>query len=78
MYFALAAVTLARVRVSGPVRVQLEIEQGAETISGEVAVEEGAPTEFYGWLELIGHLERAAVAGQSHHKATGESHQAAT
>jgi hypothetical protein len=78
VYFALAVVTLTPVRVSGPVRVQLEIEQGAETISGQVALEEGTSTEFYGWLELIGHLARAAHAGQSHQDATGQSHRTAT
>jgi len=40
----------------------VEIDNGAETISGLIAVE-GAPAgTFYGWLELIDRLERAASA----------------
>jgi hypothetical protein len=49
--------------------VQLEIEQGDETISGEVSVDDGAPTEFYGWLQLISHIERAAGTGEHHKEA---------
>jgi hypothetical protein len=64
VYFALAGARLVPVRAPGPVHVQLALQQGAETISGEVAVEDGMPTEFYGWLELISHLERAADAGE--------------
>jgi hypothetical protein len=60
VYSALAAVTLTTVRVSGPVAVRIKIEQGAETITGQVAVKDATPVEFYGWLELIGHLEHAA------------------
>ena len=47
------------VAASQPVRVMVEIDNGAETISGLIAVE-GAPAgTFYGWLELIDRLERA-------------------
>lgn len=44
-----------------PVRVVLELERQASTISGTVAVD-GAPKRgFFGWLELIDKLERAAA-----------------
>lgn len=39
--------------------MRLEIERGEQTISGLVAVEGAEPSDFYGWLELIGQLERA-------------------
>jgi hypothetical protein len=42
------------------VRVVLEIRRTRRTISGSLAVD-GAPANgFYGWLELIDELERAA------------------
>ena len=48
------------VAASQPVRVMVEIDSGAETISGLISVE-GAPAgTFYGWLELIDRLDRAA------------------
>jgi len=47
------------VAASQPVRVMVEIDKGAETISGRITVG-GAPSgTFYGWLELIDRLERA-------------------
>jgi hypothetical protein len=42
-----------------PVHVVLEIERSSDTISGRLAVGSGAPSRFYGWLELIDRLERS-------------------
>ena len=39
--------------------MQLEIARSADTVSGRLAVDDGSTTEFYGWLELIGQLDRA-------------------
>jgi hypothetical protein len=41
------------------VRVVVEIERTAATVSGRTAVGPSAAVEFYGWLELIGQLEGA-------------------
>jgi hypothetical protein len=68
--FGAARVRLAPVRAPGPVRLRLEIERGDETISGQVSVEDGAPTEFYGWLQLIGHIERATDADDQQEETT--------
>lgn len=43
-----------------PVRVTVEIESTVETISGKVSVDGAPASAFYGWLELIDKLERAA------------------
>jgi hypothetical protein len=48
------------VESAGRIRVVLDIERDERTISGELAVE-GTPSKaFFGWLELIDWLERAA------------------
>lgn len=47
----------------GPVQVVVELERTGSTISGHVAVAGAPPTEFFGWLELIDRLERAAPPG---------------
>ena len=70
MLFRAARARLAPVKAPGPVRVQLEIERGDETISGQVSVEDESPTEFYGWLQLISHIERAAGTGEQLEDAT--------
>lgn len=44
----------------GPVRVLVSLEQAAGTIRGAIAVEGAPPSEFFGWLDLIDRLERAA------------------
>jgi len=41
------------------VRVTVEIERTAATVSGQTAVGRSAAVEFYGWLELIDQLEGA-------------------
>jgi hypothetical protein len=46
-----------------PVQVVVELERTGSTISGHVAVAGAPPTEFFGWLELIDRLERAAPPG---------------
>ncbi|HEX4008360.1 MAG TPA: hypothetical protein VHX62_00040 [Solirubrobacteraceae bacterium] len=38
----------------------VDIERTATTISGQIAVSDGAPVDFFGWLDLIDRLERAA------------------
>lgn len=48
------------VRADDLVRVVVEIEHTGNTITGRIAVE-GCPADrFYGWLELIDRLDRAA------------------
>jgi hypothetical protein len=42
------------------VRALVEIEQNHRTISGQLTINDAPATEFYGWLELIDALERAA------------------
>ena len=43
-----------------PVRVVLEIRRTRPTVSGQLAVDGAPASGFYGWLELIDELERAA------------------
>jgi hypothetical protein len=42
------------------IRAVIEIERGERTISGQVAINDTPATGFFGWLELIDLLERAA------------------
>ena len=44
----------------GNVQVKIEFHHAGETISGSVAVGDSPPTGFFGWLELIDLLHRAA------------------
>lgn len=44
----------------GSVQVKIELHHAGETISGSVAVGDSPPTGFFGWLELIDLLHRAA------------------
>jgi hypothetical protein len=44
----------------GPVQVVVELERTGSTISGHLAIAGASATEFFGWLELIDRLERAA------------------
>lgn len=48
-----------------PVRVVVEIEASADTISGRMSVGGAPASQFYGWLELIDRLERAAAGRPS-------------
>ena len=41
------------------VRVTIDVERSNDTISGRLSTAGAAPAPFYGWLELIDHLERA-------------------
>ena len=43
--------------------MQLSIEIGSEPISGSVAVENGVPQEFNGWIELVAAIESARHQG---------------
>jgi hypothetical protein len=52
--------TLCGVSNRESVRVSLELRPAQNTIAGELAVEDAAATDFYGWLELIELLEHAA------------------
>jgi hypothetical protein len=45
---------------SGPVQVLVEIERSAATISGSVVVDGAPRSPFFGWLELMDLIERAA------------------
>jgi hypothetical protein len=42
-------------------RVILELESGAEPIRGTVEHQDGSRRPFWGWLELIEELRRAAA-----------------
>jgi hypothetical protein len=50
------------------VRVTVEIERAAATVSGQTCIEHCAAVQFYGWLELIDQLEGAldqpTISGQ--------------
>jgi hypothetical protein len=46
--------------VMEPVQVVVEMEPTGKTISGRISVEDAPPCGFFGWLELIDCLERAA------------------
>jgi hypothetical protein len=48
------------VSTHGTVQVKIEFHHAGETISGSVAVGDSPPTGFFGWLELIDLLHRAA------------------
>lgn len=48
--------------VPEPVHVVLDIERTEDTISGHVAAEDAPASGFFGWLELLDRLERAAGA----------------
>jgi hypothetical protein len=41
-------------------RVIVDIERGATTVNGQITVDGADPSDFFGWLELIDGLERAA------------------
>ena len=63
MRWADATEILAAVDSPKRVRVVVLIERTERTVSGAVTVE-GAPTSgFYGWLQLIDKLDRAASWG---------------
>ncbi len=55
---------LGVVSIQEPVRVVLEIQRTTRTIHGQIAVDGAAPSGFFGWLELIDELERAASCGE--------------
>jgi hypothetical protein len=51
---------LCPLRLPKRVRVTLELQRSGATISGQLSVERTAAIEFFGWLQLIDELERAA------------------
>jgi hypothetical protein len=44
------------------VRVVVELQPVADTIRGQIVVEDAPAIDFFGWLELIDRLQRAASA----------------
>lgn len=44
-------------------RITVELEAGADPIRGSIDHGDGHPVSFWGWLELIEELGRAAAAG---------------
>jgi hypothetical protein len=54
-----------------PVQVLIEIGQTEDTICGEIRIEGAPAMDFFGWLELIDRLERAADA--SRHRQAAET-----
>jgi hypothetical protein len=55
---------LRTMSVAGPVHVEIELHRTAGTISGRVAIQHGAPANFYGWLELIDNIEQATTGAE--------------
>jgi hypothetical protein len=54
--------TLRGMDVTRPVQVMVEMEPTAGTIRGRISVDGAPASGFFGWLELIDRLERAAAA----------------
>lgn len=52
--------TLPRMDTKPGVTVVVELKRTSATISGQTSIDGAAATEFFGWLELIDRLERAA------------------
>jgi len=67
MYVEVRLSMLIGMDVKEPVQVTVSLEPAAETIQGRIAVDGAPATEFFGWLELIGRIERAA--GMAHGQA---------
>ena len=53
------------------VRVTIDVERSNDTISGRLSTAGAEPSPFYGWLELIDHLEHAV--GPDRERLPGES-----
>jgi hypothetical protein len=53
--------TLGTVDANERVRVVVELQVVADTIRGQIAVENAPAVDFFGWLELINRLERASA-----------------
>jgi hypothetical protein len=53
--------TLAVMGIESAIEVVVEIEYTSETICGQIRIADRSPTTFFGWLELIDQLERAAT-----------------
>jgi hypothetical protein len=53
------------VNTQSSVQVKIDLHHAGETISGSVAVGDSPPTGFFGWLELIDLLHRAASEPRS-------------
>jgi hypothetical protein len=49
--------------------VLIEIRRTGDTIAGQIGVEGAPATDFFGWLELIDRLERAADVSRHHQAA---------
>lgn len=47
-------------------RLELELEPGAEPIAGRLSDETGAHWEFIGWLELATALDEAVLGHKTH------------
>jgi hypothetical protein len=47
--------------VTRPVQVMVEIKPTGGTVRGRISVDGAPPSGFFGWLELIDRLERAAA-----------------
>lgn len=60
------------VNAGGSVRIVIELDRSASTVSGRLAVEEEPPKSFFGWLELIDSLERLQERPTSEHKTHGD------
>jgi hypothetical protein len=60
MRASVALAILTSVSAQQRLRAVVEIERDERTISGHVAINDAEPTGFFGWLELIDTLERAA------------------
>lgn len=45
--------------------MQLTVELESEPIAGSISVDEGAPKQFSGWIELVATIESARQAASS-------------
>jgi hypothetical protein len=42
------------------IQLTIDVEAASTTVRGQIAVDGGPQTQFFGWLELIDHIVRAA------------------
>ena len=47
--------------IESAIEVIVEIEYTSETVCGQIRIADRSTTAFFGWLELIDQLERAAT-----------------
>lgn len=53
-----------------PARLTLDLERGADPIRGSIERPDGSRQPFWGWLQLMEEVRRAAAGDPSHSQAT--------